>query len=148
MTDGVVVFNYATWALRFPELSGSVSQTLAEMYFGEAQALYVDNTVVSPIRDLNQRAVLLNLVTAHIAALNAYINGVEPSTPVGRVATATEGSVSVSTENLYPPGTVQWWQSTKYGSAYWAATIQFRSVQYSPNPRLAPIALGRFQRRW
>lgn len=128
----IVTFDYALWAARYPELAASVSSILAQAYWNEAQ-FYCDNTASSPVIDGapgGQRAMLLNMVTAHIAALNAPLNG-QPSSPiVGRISSATEGSVSVGTDNPYPPGTVQWWQSTKYGAAFWAATQQYRKMQY------------------
>ena len=38
----------------------------------------------------------------------------------------------MQTENLYPPGSAQWWQQTKYGAAFWAATSQYRGMRYVP----------------
>jgi hypothetical protein len=127
----IVVFDYAMWALRYPELANSVSQPLAQMYFNEA-GLCCDNSDTSPIVDLTARVMLLNMATAHIAALNATLNG-KPSSPiVGRISDATEGTVSVSTENLYQRGTAQWWQQTKYGAQWWQATGQYRRGRLFP----------------
>lgn len=137
---GIVAFDYSAWATRYPELSASVSQPLAQQYFNEAQ-LYCDNTACSPIRDDSlggQRSMLLNMVTAHIAALNAALNGQASSPLVGRISNAAEGSVSVQTQNDYPPGTVQWWQQTKYGASFWAATAQYRTMRYIPGPEYIP----------
>ena len=78
---------------------------------------------------------LLGMVTAHIAALNAPLSGHPASTLVGRISSATEGSVTVATQNDYPPGTAQWWQQTKYGAAFWAASAQFRTARYVHGPR-------------
>jgi hypothetical protein len=130
----IVAFDYVAWSARYPELSASVAQPLAQAYFNEAQ-LYCDNTVASPIIDDTVggvRSMLLNMVTAHIASLNAPIGGQAASPLVGRISSATEGSVTVAIENQYPPGTVQWWQSTKYGAAFWAATQQYRKMAYFP----------------
>lgn len=129
--QGVVVFDYSVWSARYPELAASVMQPLAQSYFCEA-TLYCDNTPCSPISDLCQRALLLGMMTAHIAALNAPLNGEASSPLVGRISGATEGSVSVQTQNDYPAGTVQWFQQTKYGAAFWAATAQFRTMHYVP----------------
>ena len=133
-----VTFNYATWAVRYPELACSVAEPLAQAFFNEAQ-LYCDNTACSPVRDDTvggQRELFLNMLTSHIAALNAPIGG-QPSSPlVGRINTATEGSVSVGVENQHPPGTPQWYQQTKYGAACWAASAAFRTMRYTvPHPR-------------
>ncbi|MDB5777605.1 MAG: hypothetical protein JWP38_3738 [Herbaspirillum sp.] len=140
---GTVVFNYATWAVRYPELAVSVAQPLAQEFFNEAQ-MYCDNTPTSIVCDLTQRTTLLSMMTAHIAALNAPIGGQPASPLVGRISSASEGSVSVQTQNDYPPGTVQWFQQTKYGSAFWATSAQFRSMQYVAGRVPAANPWGRF----
>lgn len=144
--DNVVSFDYSAWAARYPELSTSVPQPLAQQYFNEA-TLYCDNTPCSIVTDLVMRAVLLNMLTAHIAALNAPLNGQSSSPLVGRINSATEGSVSVGTQLDMPPGSAQWYSQTKYGLAFWQATVQFRSMQYVPGR--VPVANpwgGRFGR--
>ena len=137
MTTGIVTFNYQTWSTRYPELAVSVQAPLAQLYFTEA-SLYCDNTAGSLITDSSvngQREMLLYMVTSHIAKLNATINGAAPSGLVGRIASAGQGSVNVSTDNQYPPGSAQWYQQTTYGAAYWAATAQFRLFRYRRGPR-------------
>jgi hypothetical protein len=119
--------------LRYPELAASVPQPLAQQYFAEA-TLYCDNTPCSIVTDLTMRTMLLNMVTAHIAALNAPLNGQASSPLVGRINSATEGSVSVGTQLDMPPGSAQWFAQTKYGLAYWQATAQFRTMRYVPGP--------------
>ncbi len=135
---GIVAFDYAGWSARYPELAASVSEATATLYFAEAQ-LYCDNSDCSPIGDASvggERYMLLNMVTAHIAALNAPLNG-KPSSPlVGRIASATEGSVTVQAQMDYPPGTAQWWQQTKYGAAFWGATAKYRRAFYAPPPAM------------
>jgi Protein of unknown function (DUF4054) len=127
----VVTFNYSGWALRYPELSGSVGAAQAQMFFDEA-TLYCDNTPCSIIKNVAQRTTLLNMLTAHIAALNASFLGLPPSPLVGRISNAAEGSVNVAVQNDYPPGSVQWYQQSKYGAAFWAATASFRTMVYVP----------------
>jgi hypothetical protein len=138
--EGVVEFDYAAWALRYPELAASVPQPLAQQYFYEAQ-LYCDNTPCSPIRNWypgGERAMLLNMLTAHIATLNAPIGGQASSPLVGRISNATEGSVSVQTQLDLPPGTAQWFAQTKFGLAFWTATAQYRTMHYVPGPVFVP----------
>ena len=131
---GVVVFSYADWSAMYPELSASVLQPQAQGYFNQAQ-LYCDNTPSSPITDTSpggQRETLLNMMTAHITALNASLNG-QPSSPlVGRISNASQGSVSVATQFDVPPGCPQFYAQTKYGVAFWVATAQYRTMQYVP----------------
>lgn len=131
--SNIVVFDYQRWAARYPELASSVSENLASMYFDEA-TIYCDNTPASPVCDVKQRAVFLNMLTAHIAKLNAKIKGEEASPLVGHITDATQGSVSVSVALDIPPGTAQWYAQTTYGFAYWTATAQFRQGFYVPGP--------------
>ena len=116
-----VVFDYPTWAARYPTLGAQVGSDLAQLYFNEAE-LYCDNTDTSPIADLTQRAMLLNMVVAHIAQLT--ITG-----QVGRVTSASEGSVSTSLEYIFPGG-ASWFAQTQYGIAFWEATKQYRTFQF------------------
>lgn len=137
--SGPVTFDYAAWVARYPEFASPggaqpVDPTLAALYFAEA-GIYCANDGTSLVPTDALLTVYLNMLTAHIAALNTPAAGGAAASPlVGRVSTASEGSVSVSAENQYPAGTVQWYQQTKYGSAYWAATAAWRTARYSPGP--------------
>lgn len=144
MGAGPVTFSYDSWIARYPEFA-TVSEATATEYFAEA-GLYCDNTAESPVQDATQLLMLLNMVTAHIAALNAGINGQPASPLVGRISQATEGSVSVTSEMLLQPGSAAWFQQTKYGAGFWAATMQYRSFQYrAPRPRnFNPYPFGRW----
>ena len=129
--NGIVVFAYLTWSTRYPELAQYVTPEQAQLFFNEA-TLYCDNTASSPITDSSvngQREMLLYMLTSHIIALNANL-AAPASTLVGRISSANQGSVSVSTENNYPAGSVQWFQQTKYGASFWGATRRFRSFVY------------------
>jgi len=101
------------------------------MYFTEA-GMYLDNTPTSPVSDIPTRTMLLYMLTSHIAALNAPLNGQASSPLVGRISNATEGSVSVRTEMESMPGSSQWYNQTKYGAAFWQATLQYRQARYIP----------------
>lgn len=136
----VVTFSYDTWTATFPEFLSAggtipVTPTQAAQYFTQATMLHA-NDGSGPVNNSDQQLALLNMVTAHIAAIFAPPQGQAAASPiVGRIKDATQGSVSVSAENDYPPGSAQYWQQTKYGSMYWEATKQFRRMRYYPNPR-------------
>lgn len=130
-TTGVVTFDYTGWAARYPELSAFISQSLATSYFNEA-TMYLDNTAASVVTDYSvggARSTLLNMLTAHIAAMNSGVNGQTASPLVGRISGANEGSVSVQTE-YQAPRSASWYLQTKYGAAYWQASAQYRTMQY------------------
>jgi hypothetical protein len=126
---GIVVFDYATWVQRYPNFA-SVSPELAALYFAEAAQL-LDNTAASPVTDLTQRTVLLNLLTAHIAQLGANAASGGAGGLVGIMTSASEGSVSVGTQLPISPGSSQvWYAQTPYGLQYWAMTASFRQARY------------------
>lgn len=125
-----VTFVFADWAAMFPEFA-TVSPAAAQGYFNQA-TLFCANKI-GPVPDVTSLTILLYMVTAHIAYLfSAVSNGTakNPGAPVGRLSDATEGSVSVSFANDYPPGSAQWWQQSRYGSFYWQATAVYRTFQY------------------
>lgn len=129
---GVVVFDYLGWSARYPELANSVPVGQAGAFFNEA-TLYLSNTAQSPIPDVTRRALILNMIIAHIAQLNASLNGEESSQLVGRITNASMGSVSVSTDYVQSKnGTEAWFNQTKYGAAAWAATTSLRTFRYAP----------------
>lgn len=130
---GIAAFDYAAWVQRYPEF-GAVSEARAALFFAEA-GLYLDNTDASPVSDVAMRGVLLNMLTAHIAVLSGALEPTgQPSGMVGRVSSASEGSVSVSVDTGLTPGTAVWFQQTSYGLSFWQATKGFRSATYVAAP--------------
>jgi hypothetical protein len=128
---GVVIFDYAGWSARYPELA-STGQSLAQAYFDNDAMLYLDNTASSPVPDVNKRRPLLNMIVAHIAALNSPTADGKPASPlVGRITNASEGSVNVSVD-MPGPDSAAWWMQTKYGAAFWQATASLRTMRYIP----------------
>ncbi|MEX5413405.1 DUF4054 domain-containing protein [Atlantibacter hermannii] len=126
----IVVFAISAFRARYPEFA-SVSDDLLNAYFAEA-TVYLNNTDCSPVTDVDVRAVYLNMLVAHIAAMNSGVGGQAPSGLVGRVASASEGSVSVSLADV-PQSQASWWYlQTPYGAAYWQATAAYRTVRYVP----------------
>lgn len=133
---GVVVFDPATFKLRFPEFS-RMTDALATTYFDEA-TLFMSNTGCSPVRNLGQRSALLNLMTAHLAALGFGVNGNPPSGIVGRINTASEGTVSVGAEMGPASASSAWYMQTQYGATFWQATAQYRTAHYVPGRSFNP----------
>lgn len=151
MAIPAVTFNYAAWVAAFPQFKG-INSSDAQMYFDGASTICANDTC-SPAWStqvamsgsqvpLLQR--LLWLLTCHLAFLGAFrdasgnpsSSGVAPPPPlVGRVSSAAEGSVNISTEldtAGYPvPG---FFQQTPWGLQYWQATNQFRQALYVPHP--------------
>lgn len=158
MTTPAVTFDYAVWVARYPEFS-AVSEPLATAYFGEA-GLYCENVTSNPAFPAGVLPTLLNMLTAHIAWLNAPrdANGNPASTGqpapnlVGRINSAAEGSVNVGLEwKGSGSPSEDWFTQTKYGAAFWQASAQFRTARYVAHPTIVaggayPLAFS--GRRW
>lgn len=129
----VVAFDYAMWLTRFPEFTTTPNiAAVAPLMFEEA-SLYVSNTDASPICNLQIRTLILNLVTAHLVAINYGVGGETPSPLVGRISNAAEGTVNVAVAfSSAPTGSKDWYSQTKYGAQVWAATAPYRAFRYMP----------------
>jgi len=128
----VVAFNYKTWTARYPEFA-SVNEPLAQQYFNEA-TVYHANDGTGRVNNATRQLIMLNMMTAHIAALYAVVDGKAPSPLVGKINSATEGSVSVSVApgGGTPDAYREWLMQTKYGASYVSAATFARMPVYRP----------------
>lgn len=136
MSCGIVAtFDYSGWVAAYPEFIG-VTEPQGQNYWNMAAMFWPnDGSSLSPT--LSEQQMLLNMLTSHFAA--RYVQSLgdaspgaakDANTPPGAVATASTGSVSVTMKNEYPPGTAQWYQQTKYGSDFYAATAKYRTARF------------------
>lgn len=134
--SAIATFDYDVWLQRYPEFTGTVDSSTAQELFEEA-GIYCNNSGSGRVMDPALQLRLMNMLTAHLAFLYYGSSQTEgQSSPlVGRVQNANQGSVSLATQNDYAPGTPQWFQQTKYGSSFWSATAQFRTMRYVVKPR-------------
>ena len=130
--SGVVIFDPATFAIQYPEFA-TTNPARLQFFFDQA-GLYLDNTAASPVQDVALRSTYLSLLTAHIAQLSGAGPG-GASGLVGRVSSATQGSVSVQTAYSTNVGaSMAWYIQTPYGAQYWQATAALRTARYVPGP--------------
>lgn len=131
----VVGFDYAAWLNFFPEF-GYVSAPQAALYFDIATTAH-RNDINGPVVDAAKQLQLLNIVTAHVAALFApKVPGGDPANAlVGRIASASEGSISVSADFGSLPSSAAWWSQTRYGAMYWQLTKPYRNATFVLGPR-------------
>lgn len=139
------VFDYAVWAQQFPKLAGVIDQTVGQMYFNLACGV-VDNTDCSPIDNdapTYSRTQILYLIVSHLVTLfngdgskDANGNPVGPSGLVGRIESATEGTVSVSTGQLVGnlPASANFYTQSQYGLLAWTLLGVYRMARYIPGP--------------
>jgi hypothetical protein len=75
--------------------------------------------------DVNLTATVSVFQTVQVASAAGSVR------PVGRVTSASEGSVSVSFDYGTPtPGSGAWFQQSQYGAAFWQATSSLRGMRY------------------
>lgn len=147
-----ITFNAATWKQLYPEFVG-VTDQMAANYFNRATFLCANsafNPVIAVTGNPGMLETLLYLLTSHIAWMNAprgadgmpAATGSPPAQIVGRISSASEGSVSVSAdmgdETAGSPSQA-WYMQTRYGAEYWAMTAGMRTGRYVPGPSTAPI---------
>lgn len=144
----VVTFDNATWVALYPEFS-AVGATLGASYFTRASFLCGNEPCNPANATPGMLQSLLYLLTSHIAWLNAPrdASGVpastgQPASPiVGRINTASEGSVSVGADmgdaNAGSPSQA-YYLTTKYGTEYWYATASIRTARYVAQPTIVP----------
>ena len=125
MTDGVVEFDVVEFRSMYPKITATDAQL--EMFFLEAELLF-NNTPQSCVKDLKKRKIYLYLVVAHLATLQAEVD--KGNTLVGRLSSASEGSVSVSSDYGTLGKNEKWWAQTPYGAKYWTLTAPFRTSLY------------------
>lgn len=140
-TYGVVAFDFEAWKELYPSLAERVSGRAAEAYFDQACMIF-NNTPRSLERDLKKRRILLYLLTAHIAQISTNSAGGTGSSGgglVGRVASATRGSVSVSAEAPEIGRNAGWFAQTQYGLTYWQLTAGYRQMRFIPGRPHPPL---------
>lgn len=129
----VVVFDPTAFKTRYPEFT-NVPDAQLGLCFDEA-GLYLSNANNSPVQNLTRRAMLLNMLTAHVAWLAGKLSADGQAKPVGRISNASEGSVSAAFEYGLP-GTKEWFVQTQYGASFWQATTALRGFRYVARPTL------------
>lgn len=132
--SGVVVFDLVEFRDLYPSLSATDDQL--NMFFIMAEG-FLDNTECSVVKDLATRKIMLYLLVAHLASLNQQVES--GNAVVGRVASASEGTVSISFDYGTMGNNERWYLQTPYGSTYWQMTKRYRSMLYRLGKAPMPV---------
>ena len=132
--SGVVVFDPVEFRELYPTIQATDEQL--EMYFEMAET-FLDNTKCSVVKDLGARKRLLYLLVAHIATLTGQAE--KGNNVVGRVSSATEGTVSIGLDYGTMGNNERWYLQTPWGAMYWQLTKKYRSAVYRLGLRPMPV---------
>lgn len=124
----VTTFDPAAFKAIYTQWSTLTDEQLQAMF--DIATLYFRNDGTSPARSQATQNTLLNLLTAHMTQL---IYGADPASGpsgiVGRINSASEGSVSVGVDYPSTPSNA-WFLQTPYGAMFWQATAAYRMTRY------------------
>lgn len=123
--DGIVVFDPVEFREIYPKIVATDAQL--EDYFAMAET-FLNNTKCSVVKDLKARKRMLYLLVAHIATITGMAEA--GNNVVGRISSATEGSVSVSLDYGTLGNNERWYMQTPWGAMYWQLTRPYRSATY------------------
>lgn len=127
----IVVLDIAKFRAMFPEFS-NVTDIALQFLFDQATD-YLNNTEYSLVIDVTKRERLLYLLMAHLAYVRyGDANGNGGSGLVGRLSSASEGSVSVSSDAGQIEFRYMWYTQSPYGMDFWQATKVYRMANYYP----------------
>lgn len=128
----VAVLVVADFKAAYPGFA-SLSTPQVEEAFSLA-TIYLRNDGTGPVRTVSMQTSLLYMLTAHLAQLMYGINGDPASGVVGRVNSASEGSVSIGSD--WPANANNaWFLQTPFGANFWQATAAYRMTRYIPGPQ-------------
>jgi len=136
---GVVVFEPAVFITLYPMFAG-IASTILQFNFDLA-TLLLANDCCNVVTDALKRERLLGLLTAHITYLfNGTNNGAGVVTPpvgiVGRIASATEGSVTAAAEYASTMDlNAAFLTQSPWGALFLAGTAVYRTARYVPAPQ-------------
>ena len=131
VTLGIVTFDPDAFCTQYPSFV-RVSSVALQNNFNLA-TLQLNNSWCSVVRDEPTRQMLLYLLTAHITALLNGVNGKGPTGLVGRLSSATEGSVTANVDYLANPTEAEaYLTQTQWGATFWRSTAVYRTARYIP----------------
>ena len=120
--EGMVIFDPTEFKEIYPQFQ-NISNKACEFAFNEA-TFYLENNKNSIVKSVEKRKLLLYLLTCHVLTLKTR------GDIVGKIASATEGSVSVSYANTSPSANAEWYSQTQCGLSFYQAIKPYLLGRY------------------
>ncbi|WP_347220347.1 DUF4054 domain-containing protein [Chryseobacterium sp.] len=142
--SNIFVFDPAEFKELYPQFSKFTDKQL-QWFFDQVENTVLDNTATSCI-DVKTRRKLFYYLVAHVAELQGRIDS-RNSSLIGRVSSATEGSVSINTDFPTSVGKLSsWLNQTPYGVSYLAMISPYLSALWFNGERPMPVNRSRWFR--
>lgn len=117
----------ADFRAAYPAFATNPPDATIQAYFTLGGEVWLRNDGTGRVKSVPLQTQLMYMLTAHLCQLFSGPDGNNPSGLVGRINSATEGSVTVSTEYESTMNSA-WFNQTPYGAAFWQATAAYRSM--------------------
>lgn len=141
--SNVFVFDPAAFKLAYPQFAKFTDEQLIN-FFEKVENTVLDNTESSCI-SLANRKKWFYLLVAHNAELQNRIDDGN-SEFVGRISSATEGSISVTSDYSMGSGAMeQWLKQTLYGAKFYAFTAPWRTALWVSASTPMPVNRARLR---
>lgn len=134
MNDSVV-FDVTEFRESYPKIALTDKQL--ELSFEQATMILNKSNRGAVKMPIEKRKILLYLLVAHLATLQSRID--DGNDAVGKVTSASEGSVSVSLDAGQASLNTTFFQQTQYGAMYLSLTAKYRSFLYTMGFMSMPV---------
>jgi hypothetical protein len=122
----IAVLDLAAFRLAYKAFATAPDDATIQAYFALGGEVWLRNDGTGRVRSVGLQTQLMYMLTAHLCHLFSGPDGNNPSGLVGRISSATEGSVSVATEFESTKNSA-WFDQSPYGSNFWQATAALRA---------------------
>lgn len=137
-----ISFDVADFKEKYPSIT--LSDDRLEFAFEQATMLLNNEKNGGVQMPDKKRKMLFYLLVAHLATLQSKIDSGNDA--VGKVTSASEGSVSVSLDAGQTSFNKTFYQQTQYGAMYLALTAKYRSFLYTMGFMPMKVRRGRANR--
>lgn len=135
----VAVFTSSEFKSSYPMFATLGDPQLEEAF--SLSTIYLRNDGTSPVRTVGLQTSLLYMLTAHLCQIMYGVNGKAAGGMVGRINSASQGSVSIGAD--WPTtANSAWFLQTPFGANFWQATAAYRMARYIPGPTRFGNGLG------
>lgn len=122
----IAVLDLAAFRLAYSAFATAPDDATIQAYFALGGEVWLRNDGTGRVKSVPLQTQLMYMLTAHLCQLFSGPDGNDPSGLVGRINSATEGSVTVSTEFESTKNSA-WFDQTPYGATFWQATAALRT---------------------